>query len=153
MKSALSKGSLTTVAQGCIALATGNYNGCGYCDSARAYFAKNIARLDEAETAGNCTGRSTAAKSDPAVQFTLKAAEQCDSVTDADIAAVRLAGFSDVELVEKDREVPQNADLCLSVPLASIMALAFGLMIILATESVTETPEAPAHVAANNEAR
>ncbi|MEP3423022.1 MAG: hypothetical protein ABJN35_14885 [Erythrobacter sp.] len=56
-------------------------------------------------------------------------------------------------LVEKEGEVPQNADLFLSVPLASIMALAFGLTIVLDTEPATETSEAPVQVAVNTETR
>lgn len=56
-------------------------------------------------------------------------------------------------LATKEGDVPQNADFFLSVPLASIMALAFGLMIILATEPTTEPSEDPVQVAANAETR
>ncbi len=56
-------------------------------------------------------------------------------------------------LFEKEGELPQNADFFLSVPLASIMALAFGLMIILATERTTEPLEESTQVAANAETR
>ncbi len=46
-------------------------------------------------------------------------------------------------LTAKDGEMPQNAEFFISVPLASIMALALGLMIILATEPEVASSEEP----------
>lgn len=100
MNGALDKGSLNAATRERIALAIANYNSCNYCNSAHTYLAKNVAKLDEAEIAANRTGRSTDAKADAAVQFALKIAAERGRVTDGDIAAVRLAGFSDAEIVE-----------------------------------------------------
>ncbi len=100
MNGALSKGSLNAATRERIALAIANYNGCSYCNSAHTYLAKNVAKLDEAEIASNRSGRSTDAKADAAVQFALKIAEERGRVTEGDIATVRLAGFSDAEIVE-----------------------------------------------------
>lgn len=100
MNGGLCKGALNPATRERIALAIANYNGCSYCNSAHTYLAKNVAKLDEAEIAANRTGRSTDAKADAAVQFALKIAEERGRVTEGDIAAVRIAGFSDAEIVE-----------------------------------------------------
>ncbi len=108
MNGALAKGSLNPATRERIALAIANYNGCSYCNSAHTYLAKNIAKLDEAEIAANRSGHSTDAKADAAVQFALKIAEQRGRVSEGDIAAARLAGFSDGELVEIVGHVAYN---------------------------------------------
>ncbi len=108
MNGALSKGSLNPATRERIALAIANYNGCSYCNSAHTYLAKNIAKLDEAEIVANRAGRSTDAKADAAVQFALKIAEGRGRVAEGDIAFVRLAGFSDAELVEIVGHVAYN---------------------------------------------
>ncbi|MEP2101649.1 MAG: carboxymuconolactone decarboxylase family protein [Parasphingorhabdus sp.] len=100
LNGALGKGALNAATRERIALAIANFNGCSYCNSAHTYIAKNVAKLDEAEIEANRKGRSTDAKADPAVQFALKIAEQRGRITDGDIAAVKLAGFTDAELLE-----------------------------------------------------
>ena len=108
MNGALSKGSLNAATRERIALAIANYNGCGYCNSAHTYLAKNVVRLDEAEIEANRKGRSTDAKADAAVKFALKIAKERGRITNADLAAVRLVGFSDAELVEIVGHVAYN---------------------------------------------
>ncbi|WP_438730425.1 carboxymuconolactone decarboxylase family protein [Parasphingorhabdus sp. DH2-15] len=100
MNGALAKGALNAATRERIALAIANYNGCNYCNSAHTYLAKNIAKLDDAEIDANRKGRSTDAKADAAVKFALRIAEGRGQITDGDIAAVKLAGFTDAELVE-----------------------------------------------------
>lgn len=100
MNGALAKGSLNPATRERIALAIANYNGCSYCNSAHTYLAKNVAKLDEAEIEANRKGRSTDAKAEAAVQFALKIAKERGRITEGDIAAVKLAGFSNAELVE-----------------------------------------------------
>ncbi|MEM7567397.1 MAG: peroxidase-related enzyme [Pseudomonadota bacterium] len=97
---ALGKGRLNAATRERIALAIANYNGCSYCNSAHTYLAKNVAKFDDAEIDANRRGRSTDAKADAAVRFALKVAQDRGRVSKGDIAEVRLAGFSDAELVE-----------------------------------------------------
>lgn len=91
-----------------IALAVAQANGCDYCLSAHTYLGANLARLDEAEMAANRRGRSTDPTADAAVTFARKVADSRGRVTDADIAAVRLAGFSDAQLIEIVANVALN---------------------------------------------
>ncbi len=100
LSGALGKGKLTAATRERIALAIANYNGCDYCNSAHTYLGQNLAKLDSAELAANRAGRSTDAKADAAVRFAVKVAENRGRVSEQDFAEVRLAGYSDAELVE-----------------------------------------------------
>ena len=83
-----------------IALAVAEVNGCDYCLSAHSYLAANVARLDEAEIAAARKGRSSDSRANVALAFARKVADARGKVTDADIAAVRRADFSDGQIVE-----------------------------------------------------
>lgn len=83
-----------------IALAIAEVNGCDYCLSAHSYLALNLAKLTPAEIALNRKGASGDTKADAAVQFATKVVRERGHVTDADIKAVRDAGFSDSQIVE-----------------------------------------------------
>ena len=83
-----------------IAIAVAQVNGCDYCLSAHSYLAANIAKLDESEIAAARKGRSSDGKANAAVAFARKVAEARGSVGDADLGEVRLAGFSDAQIVE-----------------------------------------------------
>lgn len=83
-----------------IALTVAQVNGCDYCLSAHTYLATNLAKLDAAEIAANRNGHSTDARADAAVAFAKKVAEARGKVSEADIAAVKLAGFTDAQIVE-----------------------------------------------------
>jgi len=83
-----------------IALATAEANGCDYCLSAHSYLGANLAKLDETEMALNRKGHSGDAKADAAVAFAAKVARSKGKVSDADLAALRRAGFSDAQAVE-----------------------------------------------------
>jgi uncharacterized peroxidase-related enzyme len=91
-----------------IALTTAQVNGCDYCLSAHSYLGAHLAKLDEAEMAANRRGRSNDVKADAAVAFAAKVAERRGKVTDADIAAVKLAGYSDAQIVEIVANVALN---------------------------------------------
>ncbi|MDJ0643033.1 MAG: carboxymuconolactone decarboxylase family protein [Erythrobacter sp.] len=97
---ALGKGQLDPATRERIALAIANYNGCSYCNSAHTYLARNVAGLDEAELEANRHGHSTDAKANVAVSFALKVAKNRGRVSESDLAEVRLAGYSDAELLE-----------------------------------------------------
>lgn len=96
----LGKGKLEPATRERIALAVANVNGCNYCNAAHGYLAANLAKLAEDEIAANRRGASLDAKADAAVRFARKLAVSRAQVTDADLDAVRTAGYSDAELVE-----------------------------------------------------
>ncbi|MBI3716179.1 MAG: peroxidase-related enzyme [Betaproteobacteria bacterium] len=83
-----------------IALAVSEVNGCGYCLSAHTYLARNVAKLDDVEISANRNGRSNDIKADAAVRFAVQVTQARGHVVDADLAAVKAAGFSDGEVVE-----------------------------------------------------
>jgi uncharacterized peroxidase-related enzyme len=83
-----------------IALAVAEINGCSYCLSAHTYLAKHVAKLDDAEIALNREGGSSNAKADAAVRFAAKVVAMRGHVTDADVQAVKSAGFSDAEILD-----------------------------------------------------
>lgn len=83
-----------------IALAIAQANGCDYCLSAHTYLGLNLARIDETEIALNRAGHSGDAKADAAVVFARKVLDARGRVSDADVAAVRLAGFSEAQVIE-----------------------------------------------------
>jgi uncharacterized peroxidase-related enzyme len=91
-----------------IALATAEVNGCNYCLSAHTYLGVNLAKLDEAEMAANRRGHSSDAKADAALVFARKVAESRGQVTDGDVAAVKLAGYTDAQIVEIVANVALN---------------------------------------------
>jgi uncharacterized peroxidase-related enzyme len=97
---ALAKGSLDARTRERIALAVAEINGCDYCLAAHSYIGRNLAKLDEAEIAANRAGGSNDPRADAAVRFAAAVTRSRGHVGDADLAAVRLAGFSDAQIVE-----------------------------------------------------
>jgi len=91
-----------------IALATAEVNGCDYCLSAHSYLGATLAKLDDAEMAANRQGHSNDAKADAALVFARKIAQNRGKVSDADIAAVKLAGYDDAQIVEIVANVALN---------------------------------------------
>jgi len=105
---ALAKGSLSAQTRERLALAIGQVNGCEYCLSAHTYIGKNLAKLDDAEISANRAGHSNDAKADAAVAFAVAVAKARGHVTDADLQAVKAAGYSDGEVVEIVAHVALN---------------------------------------------
>ena len=91
-----------------IAIATAEVNGCDYCLSAHTYLGLNVAKLDAAEVALNRKGHSQYAKADAVVAFAAKVARQRGKVSDTDIAAIKLAGFSEAQVIEIVASVALN---------------------------------------------
>jgi uncharacterized peroxidase-related enzyme len=108
LNGALGKGALNAATRERIALAVAQYNGCGYCLAAHTYLGKNVAKLDDAEIAANRAGHSADAKADAAVRFAVKITDTRGAVSDADLGAVRAAGYSDAEIVEIVAHVALN---------------------------------------------
>jgi len=100
LNGALAKGSLDSKTRERIAIAVAEVNGCGYCLSAHTYIGKNVAKLDDAEITANRSGVSNDLKANAAVHFAVKVVNERGHVSDADIAAVKAAGFDDAQVVE-----------------------------------------------------
>jgi len=97
---ALGKGSIPAATGERIALAVAEINGCDYCLSAHTYLGKHLAKLDEAEMTANRDGASNDPKADAAVRFAAKVVRNRGHVGDADLQAVRAAGYSDAQVIE-----------------------------------------------------
>jgi uncharacterized peroxidase-related enzyme len=83
-----------------IAIAVAQVNSCDYCMSAHSYLGESLAKLDEAEIARNRDGRSYDPKADVAVRFAAKVAETRGGASDADISELKLAGYSEADIVD-----------------------------------------------------
>jgi uncharacterized peroxidase-related enzyme len=91
-----------------IAIATAQVNGCDYCMSAHTYLGVNLAKISPEEIALNRKGGSGDQKADAAVRFAAQVAQKRGKVSDAELAAVRVAGFNDAQIVEIVGLVAQN---------------------------------------------
>ena len=105
---ALKKGALPAPTHERIALAVAEANGCDYCLSAHTYLGKNLAQLDDAEMLANRAGKSNDPKADAAVRFARKVMETRGHLGDADVRAVRDAGYDDAQIVEIVQHVALN---------------------------------------------
>lgn len=94
--------------RGRIALAIAQANGCDYCLSAHSYLGLNQAKIDDAEITLNRAGHSGDAKADAALVFARQVLDARGRVSDADIAAVRLAGFTAPQVIEIVASVALN---------------------------------------------
>jgi uncharacterized peroxidase-related enzyme len=108
LNTALSKGSLPAATRERIALAVAEINGCGYCLSAHTYIGKHVAKLDDAEITANRNGASNDPKADAAVRFAATIVRERGHVTDADVGAVKAAGYDDAQIVEIVAHVALN---------------------------------------------
>lgn len=100
LSGALAKGELSAQTRERIALAVAEVNGCDYCLAAHTYLGKNLAKLDDSEIAANRHGGSNDAKADAAVRFAAKITHQRGRTDEADLMAVRAAGYDDAQIVE-----------------------------------------------------
>jgi len=91
-----------------IAIAVAQVNGCDYCLSAHSYLGKNLAKLDDAEIAANRSGASNDPKADAAVRFAASIARSRGHIGNADFSAVKLAGYTDAQIVEIVQHVALN---------------------------------------------
>lgn len=108
LSGALGKGSLPAATRERIALAVAEVNGCDYCLSAHTYLARNLAKLDDAEITANRSGASNDPKADAAVRFAAMVARERGRVSDADFAAVKVAGYTDAQIIEIVQHVALN---------------------------------------------
>jgi len=108
MSGALAKGRLPAPTRERIALAVAQINGCDYCLSAHTYLGSNLAKLDDAEIVANRRGGSHDPKADAAVRFAAQVARERGHVADAEVRAVRMAGYDDAQIVEIVQHVALN---------------------------------------------
>lgn len=90
-----------------IAVASAGVNGCAYCASAHTMIGKMVG-VDEAELARNLGAESADPRAAAALAFTRRLIETRGAVSDAELDALRGAGFSDAEIVEIVAHVGMN---------------------------------------------
>jgi uncharacterized peroxidase-related enzyme len=100
LNGALAKGALEAPTRERIALAVAEVNGCDYCLSAHSYLGTNLAKLSEPEISANRDGGSTDPKADAAVRFAVKLVNARGHVSEADVQAVKQAGYTDAQVIE-----------------------------------------------------
>jgi len=108
MSGALARGALPAPTRERIALAVAEVNGCDYCLSAHTYLGKNLAKLDDSEITANRSGASNDIKADAAVRFAANVARSRGHVSQADLSAVRGAGYTDAQIIEIVQHVALN---------------------------------------------
>jgi uncharacterized peroxidase-related enzyme len=107
LSGALAGGALTPKVREQIALAVGEANGCQYCVSAHTAIGKRLG-VTEAELEASRAGASSDPKVQAALTFVRALVEQRGDVSDADVARVRGAGWSDPEVAEIVAHVALN---------------------------------------------
>jgi uncharacterized peroxidase-related enzyme len=108
LSGALAAATLDSRTQERIALAVAEFNGCSYCLSAHTYLGRNVAKLDDVEITANRNGASNDPKADAAVRFAARIVQERGHVDDADLGAVKAAGYDDAEIVESVVHVALN---------------------------------------------
>jgi AhpD family alkylhydroperoxidase len=75
-------------------------NGCNYCLTVHSFTAEHMAKMSADDIVLARKGHANDAKRDAAVQFAHKVIEARGHVSDADLAAVRGAGFTEANVIE-----------------------------------------------------
>lgn len=104
---ALGKGTLGAKLGEQLAVAIANRNRCEYCLAAHTVLGQK-AGASSFEMSAAQAGHSDDARTDAALAFALKVVEQRAQITDADVATLRGAGFSDEQVVEIMAHVALN---------------------------------------------
>ena len=108
MSGALGHGTLPAATRERIALAVAEVNGCDYCLSAHTYLGRNFAKLDDAEITANRSGASNDPRADAAVRFAAQVTRTRGHVAEANLSAVRLAGYTEAQIIEIVQHVALN---------------------------------------------
>src|SRR3974390_3724928 len=74
----------------------------------RRWLGKNLAKLDDAEITTNRKGASNDPKADAAVKFAAKVAGERGHVSEDDLRSVKMAGYSDGQIIEIVQHVALN---------------------------------------------
>jgi len=99
MNDALGRGALPAPLREQIAVAVAGANACDYCASAHTALGKK-AGVDKAELVRNLAGRSEVGRVQAVLSFVSKVVAERGHVSDADLQALRDAGYGDGEIVE-----------------------------------------------------
>jgi uncharacterized peroxidase-related enzyme len=83
-----------------IGLAVSEVNGCNYCLTVHSFTAEHMAKLPADEIILARKGHASDPKRDAALQFARKIIETRGKVSDADLKAVRDAGYTDANVME-----------------------------------------------------
>jgi uncharacterized peroxidase-related enzyme len=83
-----------------IGLTVSEVNGCNYCLTVHSFTAEHMAKLSADEIILARKGHASDPKRDAAVQFARKVIETRGKVSDADLKAVRDAGYTDANVME-----------------------------------------------------
>ncbi len=83
-----------------IGLAVSEVNGCNYCLTVHSFTAEHMAKLLADEIILARKGHASDPKRDAAIQFARKVIETRGKVSDADLKAVRDAGYADANVME-----------------------------------------------------
>lgn len=100
LNGALAKASLNAALRERIALAVAEYNGCDYCLSAHTYLGLHVAKLSQEEITAARAGESSDVRTAAALRFARSVASARGRVSDAELAAVRAAGFGEAAVLE-----------------------------------------------------
>jgi uncharacterized peroxidase-related enzyme len=91
-----------------LALVIGEANHCDYCVSAHTYIGKNVAHLSDQDMVDSREGTSSDPKTDALLRFARSVVAKQGIVDDADVQAVRAAGYGDAEVAEVVAHVALN---------------------------------------------
>src|SRR3954447_20572900 len=105
---ALGHGVLPAKVREQLALDVGEANHCDYCVSAHAYIGKNVAHLSDTDILDGRKGTSADSKTDALLRFARNVVTKQGIVDDADVEAVRAAGYGDAEIAEVVAHVALN---------------------------------------------
>src|SRR5215468_8010730 len=83
-----------------IGLAVSEVNGCDYCLTVHSFTAEHMAKLPADEIILARKGHASDPKRDAAIQFARKVIETRGKVSDADLKAVRAAGYTDANVMK-----------------------------------------------------
>jgi uncharacterized peroxidase-related enzyme len=83
-----------------IGLAVSEVNGCNYCLTVHSFTAEHMAKLPPDEITLARKGHARDSKRDAALQFARKVVETRGKVGDADVKAIRDAGYTDANVME-----------------------------------------------------
>lgn len=83
-----------------VALAVSRANGCNYCVATHCFITHTNSQTTHDEITLNLEGKSNDTKRAAAAAFAKRIIDTHGKVSDADLAAVRLAGYSDGQIVE-----------------------------------------------------
>ena len=99
LKEAIAKGSLGDSLGESLAMAIATESSCGYCQAAHNAIGKMVGVSDE-ERQKNLAGQSDDPRTQAAITFAQSVVEKRGWADDADVQAVRDAGFSDSDILE-----------------------------------------------------